>query len=35
LLDIGIGDSKPAARRNAWIAFAASLIVVALTGVCL
>ena len=35
LLDIGIGDSKPAARRNAWIAFAASLAVVALTGVCL
>ena len=35
LLDIGIGDSKPAARRNAWLAFAASLAVVALTGVCL
>lgn len=35
LLDIGIGDSKPAARRNAWLAFAASLTVVALTGVCL
>ena len=35
LLDIGIGDSKPAARRNAWLAFAASLTVVALIGVCL
>jgi succinate dehydrogenase cytochrome b556 subunit len=35
LLDIGIGDSKPVARRNAWLAFAASLTVVALTGVCL
>jgi len=35
LLDIGIGDSKPAARRNAWLAFAASLTVVVLTGVCL
>lgn len=35
LLDIGIGDSKPAARRNAWLAFAASLAVVTLTGVCL
>jgi succinate dehydrogenase / fumarate reductase cytochrome b subunit len=35
LLDIGIGDSKPAARRNAWLAFVASLTVVALTGVCL
>jgi len=35
LLDIGIGDSKPSARRNAWLAFAASLAVVALTGVCL
>ena len=35
LLDIGIGDSKSAARRNAWFAFAASLAVVALTGVCL
>lgn len=35
LLDIGIGDDKPAARRNAWLAFAASLTVVAITGVCL
>jgi succinate dehydrogenase / fumarate reductase cytochrome b subunit len=35
LLDIGVGDSKPAARRNAWLAFAASLSVVVLTGVCL
>ena len=35
LLDIGIGDSKPAARRNAWLGLAASLAVVALTGVCL
>lgn len=35
LLDIGIGDSKPAARRNAWFAFAASLMVVTLIGVCL
>ena len=35
LLDIGIGDSKPAARRNAWLAFAASLAIVDLTGACL
>jgi succinate dehydrogenase / fumarate reductase cytochrome b subunit len=35
LLDVGVGDSKPAARRNAWLAFAASLSVVVLTGVCL
>ena len=35
LLDIGIGDSKPAARRSAWLVFAAALAVVALTGVCL
>jgi succinate dehydrogenase / fumarate reductase cytochrome b subunit len=35
LLDIGIGDDKTTARRNAWLAFAASLAVVALTGVCL
>jgi succinate dehydrogenase / fumarate reductase cytochrome b subunit len=35
LLDIGIGDSKAAARLNAWLAFAASGIVVILTGVCL
>ena len=35
LLDIGIGDDKTTARRNAWLAFAASLTVVALTGACL
>jgi succinate dehydrogenase / fumarate reductase cytochrome b subunit len=35
LLDVGVGDSKPAARRNAWLAFAASLSVVVITGVCL
>jgi succinate dehydrogenase / fumarate reductase, cytochrome b subunit len=35
LLDIGIGDSKPIARRNAWLAFAASGAVVIFTGVCL
>jgi len=35
LLDIGIGDDKTTARRNAWLAFAASLAIVALTGVCL
>lgn len=35
LLDIGIGDSKGAARFNAWLVFAASGIVVILTGVCL
>lgn len=35
LLDIGIGDSRPAARFNAWLAFAASGFVMILTGVCL
>ena len=35
LLDIGIGDSGPAARLNAWLAFAATGVVVILTGVCL
>ena len=35
LLDIGIGDDKTAARRNAWLTFAASLAVVILIGVCL
>jgi hypothetical protein len=35
LLDIGVGDSKAAARLNAWLAFAASGFVVLLTGVCL
>jgi succinate dehydrogenase / fumarate reductase cytochrome b subunit len=35
LLDIGVGDSKAAARLNAWLAFAASGVIVILTGVCL
>ncbi len=35
LLDIGVGDSKSAARLNAWLAFAAAGFVVILTGVCL
>ena len=35
LLDVGIGDSKAAARLNAWLAFAASGFVAILTGVCL
>ena len=35
LLDIGIGDSKAAARFNAWLAFVASGLVVLLTGACL
>ena len=35
LLDVGIGDDKPAARRNAWLAFAASGVVAVLTGACL
>lgn len=35
LLDIGIGDSKATARLNAWLAFAATGLVVLLTGVCL
>ncbi|MCR4301075.1 MAG: succinate dehydrogenase, cytochrome b556 subunit [Sulfuricaulis sp.] len=35
LLDIGIGDSKPAARLNAWLAFAATGVVVVSTGICL
>jgi succinate dehydrogenase / fumarate reductase cytochrome b subunit len=35
LLDVGIGDSKTTARLNAWLAFAASGLVVLLTGVCL
>ncbi|MDH3309593.1 MAG: succinate dehydrogenase, cytochrome b556 subunit [Gammaproteobacteria bacterium] len=35
LLDVGIGDSKSSARRNAWLAFAASGAVVIFTGVCL
>ena len=35
LLDIGIGDSKPAARLSAWLAFAAMGVVVIITGVCL
>jgi succinate dehydrogenase / fumarate reductase cytochrome b subunit len=35
LLDVGIGDSKTAARLNAWLAFAASGFIVILTGVCL
>jgi succinate dehydrogenase/fumarate reductase cytochrome b subunit len=35
LLDIGIGDSKATARLNAWLAFAASGLVVLLTAVCL
>ena len=35
MLDVGIGDGKPAARRNAWLAFAATAAVVVLTGICL
>jgi len=35
LLDIGVGDSKAPARRNAWLAFASAGFVVILTGVCL
>lgn len=35
LLDIGIGDGKAASRRGAWLAFAATLFVVVLTGACL
>lgn len=35
LLDIGIGDSRLAARLNAWLAFAATGVVVILAGVCL
>ncbi len=35
LLDIGIGDSKSAAQLIAWLAFAATGVVVILTGICL
>jgi len=35
LLDIDVGIDKSAARRNAWLTFAASLSVVLLTGICL
>ena len=35
LLDIGIGDEKSSARRNAWLAFAAAGALALLTGVCL
>lgn len=35
LLDIGVGDSKAAARLTAWLAFAAAGSVAILTGVCL
>ena len=34
-LDIGVGDSKAAARRNAWLAFTAIGIIVIITGACL
>jgi succinate dehydrogenase cytochrome b subunit len=35
LLDIDVGIDKAAARRGAWLTFAASLAVAVLTGVCL
>lgn len=35
LLDVGMGDDKLTARRNAWLAFAATGVVVILTGICL
>src|SRR3990172_7498741 len=35
LLDIGIADEKAAARRGAWLSFAATGFVVILTGACL
>lgn len=35
LLDIGIGESKAVARLNAWLAFAATGVIVLLTGACL